>query len=339
MNRDYFFDNSKFYLITLVFIGHVIERCLNNDVARWLYDFIYIFHMPSFVFVSGYLSNKSRNPKQKLKNLFKTYIIFQILYVIFLKYSLGVESNLSLTIPHWTLWFLVSLIIWEILSPYFNLNYKSIATLVIVSLIAGFFKDINGTLSISRTIYFFPFFLWGKIFKRENIHIIKKPFVRISLLLFWVLFGVHIWKNLNSFDYSWFYGSAGYNFFKLSFSKGIYYRSLTYIVSTISMFSFLSIVPEERKFISKLGTNTMSVYILHVYIIKYLEFKGFFSSIDITNKILAIIIMVTIVLTILLSSNLIAKPFNALLNLNNKMVILPRKIKTAISSSSKSQIN
>lgn len=339
MNRDYFFDNSKFYLITLVFVGHVIERCLSNDLARWLYDFIYIFHMPAFVFISGYLSNKSRNPKQKLQGLFKTYIVFQVLYMLFFKYCFGMESKITLTIPYWVLWFLVSLITWEILSPYFNLNYKSVALMIGVSLIAGFFEDINGTFSISRTIYYFPFFLWGKTFKREHINIIKKPFVKTILLIVWCFIGIHIWKNLKSFDYSWFYGSLGYKFFKLSLLNGVYYRWITYIISALSMLTFLSLVPEKRKLISKLGKNTMSVYILHVFIVKYLEFKGFFSSIDITNSVLALIIMATIILTILLSSNLIAKPFNALLNLNNKIVILPRKIKTAISSSSKSQIN
>lgn len=331
MDRDYFFDNAKFYLIALVFIGHVLERCLSNDLARWLYDFIYIFHMPAFVFISGYLSNKSRNPKQKLQNLFKTYIIFQVLYVLFFKYGFGIENKITFTIPYWVLWFLVSLITWEILSPYFNLNYKSVVLMIGVSLIAGFFEDINGTFSISRTIYYFPFFLWGKTFKREHINIIKKPIVKIMLVVVWCFIGVHIWKNLKSFDYSWFYGSLGYKFFKLSFLNGVYYRGITYIISALSMFTFLSLVPEKRKLISRLGKNTMSVYTLHVFIVKYLELKGFFSSINITNSTLALIIVTTIILTILLSSNLIAKPFNFILDINNKVLVLTKRTKNALS--------
>lgn len=333
MNRDYFFDNAKFYLITLVFVGHVVERCLSNDLARWLYDFIYIFHMPSFVFISGYFSNKSRNPKRKLQGLFKTYIVFQVIYMMFFKYGFGIENKITFTIPYWVLWFLVSLITWEILSPYFSLNCKSIFLMIGVSLIAGFFEDINGTLSISRTIYYFPFFLWGKTFKREHINIVKKPFIKTILIAVWCFIGIHILKNLSSFDYSWFYGSLGYKFFKLSFLKGVYYRGITYIISALSMLTFLSLVTEKRKFISKLGKNTMPVYILHVFIVKYLELKGFFNNIDITNSTLALMIISTILLTILLSSNLISKPFNFILDINNKVVVLTKRTRVAISSS------
>lgn len=65
--RDYFFDNSKFYLIALVFIGHIINTCRSNDIAKWLYDFIYVFHMPAFIFISGYFSIKAETQRQNLR--------------------------------------------------------------------------------------------------------------------------------------------------------------------------------------------------------------------------------------------------------------------------------
>ena len=56
-NRNYLLDNLKVVLIFFVVFGHVIEYYIkDNSVLRTIYIFIYIFHMPLFVFVSGYLS-------------------------------------------------------------------------------------------------------------------------------------------------------------------------------------------------------------------------------------------------------------------------------------------
>ena len=54
LERDYRIDGIKWLLIVLVTFGHVIEPALSNPIANKLYSIIYIFHMPLFVFISGY---------------------------------------------------------------------------------------------------------------------------------------------------------------------------------------------------------------------------------------------------------------------------------------------
>ena len=58
-NRDYFFDNYKALLIVLVVVGHFIEPCYDNNVflsgLKWM---IFSFHMPAFIFISGYFSKR-----------------------------------------------------------------------------------------------------------------------------------------------------------------------------------------------------------------------------------------------------------------------------------------
>ena len=64
-NKKYFIDNIKVVLIFLVVFGHLIERYIDtSNTLMGIYMFIYIFHMPLFVYISGYLSkniNKSKN--------------------------------------------------------------------------------------------------------------------------------------------------------------------------------------------------------------------------------------------------------------------------------------
>ncbi|PBB39741.1 nodulation factor fucose acetyltransferase NolL [Mesorhizobium sp. WSM3868] len=60
-NRDPSFDFAKGILITLVIIGHLLQYCIYRGTdAFWLSPYfksIYIFHMPLFMAISGYLSS------------------------------------------------------------------------------------------------------------------------------------------------------------------------------------------------------------------------------------------------------------------------------------------
>lgn len=56
--RDYLFDNYKALLIALVVIGHFIELSYKDNeflyALKWL---VVSFHMPAFIFISGYFQN------------------------------------------------------------------------------------------------------------------------------------------------------------------------------------------------------------------------------------------------------------------------------------------
>ena len=53
--RDTRIDSLKFVLICLVILGHCLELFSLHltPVTNHLYQFIYLFHMPLFVFISG----------------------------------------------------------------------------------------------------------------------------------------------------------------------------------------------------------------------------------------------------------------------------------------------
>lgn len=106
-------NNVKGILITLVVFAHLLE--INKHPYINLFVFIYSFHMPLFVFLSGYFS-KSAN----LKKIFKmgvTLLIFQVFYVLLTKYS-GFNDLTKLkaaTIPVFHLWYLLSMVVWYLI--------------------------------------------------------------------------------------------------------------------------------------------------------------------------------------------------------------------------------
>ncbi|MGT2357153.1 acyltransferase family protein [Staphylococcus aureus] len=85
--RDYFFDNARAILILLVVFGHMLQPYTSGDkYLSALYLVIYSFHMPTFLFISGYFAKNIRETILFRKN-FKTfdstlYDIFCILFNI-----------------------------------------------------------------------------------------------------------------------------------------------------------------------------------------------------------------------------------------------------------------
>ena len=55
MERNYKMDNIKAFLIFLVVLGHLLEL-VPGQKSEWLYYVIYTFHMPAFVYITGYFS-------------------------------------------------------------------------------------------------------------------------------------------------------------------------------------------------------------------------------------------------------------------------------------------
>ena len=58
--RDDRIDAVKFWLIVLVIAGHILMRkeFASSEACAVMWNWIYIFHMPLFVFISGYFSRK-----------------------------------------------------------------------------------------------------------------------------------------------------------------------------------------------------------------------------------------------------------------------------------------
>ena len=58
-------DNAKFLLIFLVVLGHFADYYTKDSLnMRRLFLFIYLFHMPAFIFISGLFSKNTVNHKR-----------------------------------------------------------------------------------------------------------------------------------------------------------------------------------------------------------------------------------------------------------------------------------
>jgi len=114
--RNKRFDEAKGILILLVVFGHLIEPQISNSLpVRRVYEFIYLFHMPAFVFISGYLfkieSETRTHCVRIIQNLVMPLVMFEAIYEGYTILTTGRPSVYFLDFaPYWTLWYLLSLI-------------------------------------------------------------------------------------------------------------------------------------------------------------------------------------------------------------------------------------
>lgn len=267
--RQYLIDNLKVLLIAMVVFGHVIEYYINSSTLLMsIYIFIYIFHMPLFVFISGYFSkNVEKCRKGIIKSLLIPYILFNTIWYLIASIWMG-EFIFSLFNPGWTLWYLISLFIWR-LSIKYLIKVKYILPLsFIVALLIGIIPNSESLGFILRTVTFLPFFLIGYFTKEENIKNIKLFNKGLAFVIIGVfaLLSYYISSN-NMLDYKFFYNSQSYYDIGLSTVEGVIFRILLYIGAIILGICIINITPKCNMFFTNIGKNTMNIYVFHIYMV------------------------------------------------------------------------
>lgn len=319
-NNRHFIDNIKVVLIFLVVFGHLIERYIeSSNTLMGIYIFIYIFHMPLFIYISGYLSkNLNKSNKAFFKNLLIPYILLNIIWYI-LAYIYTGEVDLPIIRPGWTLWFLLSLFFWRTTLKYLVKIKYILPISFIFGILIGFIPN-GSILSFSRTIVFLPFFLLGYY---TDINNVKKIFNKVNFgvciagILLFIIISFFI-SNKAILDYKFLYGSHSYKELGMNIYIGIICRILLYICSIILSLFVVYIIPKNKTFFTHIGKSTMYVYVFHTYIVLLI-----FYLIPSWNKSIItdfIIISSPLLVTYILSRKFFENTYNIVFNPIYKLV-------------------
>ena len=314
--RDYLFDNCKFFLILFVVAAHFIDFDFStNWVFKSLYIFIYTFHMPLFIFICGvFYSNKKIN--EKVLSYIYIFVLQRlitiILYQIFnRKYQFILFGN-----DGWH-WFLFALAIYNLLlffAKKTKIEYLLFISFIL-SCISGYDNSIGDMFYLSRILVFLPYFIVGVVIGKDRINYISKnKFVFYISLLIAVSYFIFCFRYIDII-YKFRPMFAGRNAFsRTEFSNnGGLGRIERHVISSVIGFAFLMIIPRCRLgIISLFGQRTLQVYFWHILFRDFFRLTGIREEICSTlyGKVLWFII--PIALTFVLSLKTFEWPLNHL---------------------------
>lgn len=296
--RNYRMDNIRCFLIFCVVFGHLLELFKGS---LDLYHAIYAFHMPAFIFITGYFAKF--NSRKIVANFIYPYLLFQTLYLIFDAVVLnnGAEINLQYTTPYWLLWYLLTIIFYYLLIPMIESDNKKVRTIIvliaaIVSLLAGFDDSIGRFMSLSRFFTFLPFFIAGyycghRICKVDD----KKTYsivIKICSAVIFITGIVYIAKS-KFITSNMLYGASSYS--KAEYN--VYIKFMLMIIAAAGIICLLEFIPNLRlTVISECGKYTYPVFLLHGFIVKLLKYYGVFKYSLPVNLLMAFVVAICILM-------------------------------------------
>jgi fucose 4-O-acetylase-like acetyltransferase len=278
-DRDPWFDNLKMTLITLVVVGHSWTLLPQDTANNWAYDFLYAWHVPAFVTVTGYLSRSFAWTPAKLATLVRTvavpYLLFEAALAWFRYQVGGVQLDDLFTDPHWPMWYLSALFFWRLLAPVFLALPKPVALILAVTISLSAGLTAGDTLDVARILGLLPFFVLGLTLSgRQWGWVRSRRAVPVALLglAFVVVFARYTDSWIAT---EWYYYRSRYDALDPNDLKAAAIRAVLLAVGLIGAASCFALVPRARSWFSTLGAATLVVYLFHGFFVLAAQYEGF----------------------------------------------------------------
>lgn len=286
-DQESFFYNLRFLLIVCVLVGNALEPLVARFAeAEALFFWIYTFHMPLFVWVTGYFAKPSlrgTSGRSTLAHIALQYILFQSLYSL-MDYTLfhTPHMRLSFFAPYLLLWFLASHFCWRLLLR-LTLSWKPMNRLtasILLGVLAGYMPVDGFWLSFSRTFVFLPFFIIGYDYGSSIRSRLRSGWGRRFAAIFSA--GMLIWLLLGGprVAQGWLIGNMTYMELGHREWYAGFYRLGIYGLQVVSAAVFLAWVPFTTSRMTELGRRTLYVFLLHGFIVRLAVWSGIFGQIE-----------------------------------------------------------
>ncbi len=285
--HDFWIDNIKGILMITVVVGHLLAQPRELYPSyRFLYDLINTFHMGTFMILTGYLSKRRVDQKDLLSVVNKNiapYIVAQILLYCFAAvWHSGFSAanatyfdarTFSFFIPIYQLWYLFAIILYVPITAMLKPQKRPLLFLggaLLLSLACGYFNQVT-IFSLTKIASYYIFFLIGYFLPKNLWQFIRNKW--------WVcLFAALVWAAYIFFIYheEWCVGFPKMYGLSQSYAAvgpmagdvpAVVGRALFLLIVPIIALAFFSLCPRKKSVFSKLGKNSMYIYVLHALFI------------------------------------------------------------------------
>ncbi|MDP9821996.1 fucose 4-O-acetylase-like acetyltransferase [Nocardioides massiliensis] len=284
--RDPFLDNARFAVMVLVVAGHAMTRIRGVDGVLAGYVWIYAFHMPLFVLLSGYAAASYRGEPRQVRRMVTT-LIWPLLLVGFALHAQQaaihdrplLDGYSPLDAP-WLLWFIAALLLWRLTTPIWLALRFPVTTAVLISLASGIFP-VPGVLGLDKAMAFLPFYVLGlTVVRRRHFDQLTRPVVRALAAVTVAASFVVVLTQVQGWEIRWFYWIRRYSSPALDVDvwTGMGIRLAMIVGALVLSAAVLALIPQRRAWFSALGANTLYAYLLHGFLIRFAADQGWFAD-------------------------------------------------------------
>ena len=271
--RNIKLDHAKLFFMFCVVAGHVIANyeadCL--PVSSLLF-FIYLFHIPGFVFLSGLFAKSSvKNSRwDKAASFLMLFLFMTVVRYAFMLVRRA-PAQLDLIFVTDARWYALGMFFWyaaAILLKKANPRLV-MGVSVLLSMAAGYFTGHTSTFAWLRAVNFFPFFYAGLMTDPGRLMELtgRKRIRALSVLILLAAAALAVWKVKGLAPWRLlFRGAKSYALIdtELPLWSGAFWRLAAFPVSAAVSLAWISLMPGKAiPKVSGLGGKTLSVYAFH----------------------------------------------------------------------------
>lgn len=296
--RDSSLDSLKFFLIVFVVFGHVLEEFGINNTLGCMRAMIYCFHMPTFVFLSGYFS-KNVKPEKLFSSCLLPYFIFNTVYVFVFAKSFNILT------PKYLYWYPLSLFFWRLLIITVKNKKRLLPVSFVIGLYAGYLPEADRFLSISRTIAFFPFFVAGCMFTEQEMNKLRgiPKWISLSGIIIGelIVIGLDHYKIMpvKMYELIECYKKTLGQRFDLHEEQGVLLRLCIYFIGFAMLFLIISLTRRNTRLslTAAWGKRTLTILMLSGFFVKILFFVFVKTGFDYKGLSIKYQVLLTIVIS------------------------------------------
>ncbi|GAA3807262.1 acyltransferase family protein [Streptomyces chiangmaiensis] len=268
----------------LVAMGHSWEPLKGGHrTLEAAYMFVYAFHMPAFILISGYFSRNFDMRPDRLKRLVTgvvvPYVVFETVYVLF-KRAIGGDSGLPISLldPWYLTWFLAALFIWRLTTPIWKLVRWPVPLAIVIAMLASVSSDIGDDLDLQRVLQFLPFFVIGLSMRPEHFQMLRRREVRVLSVPVLVGGFAVAWWAVPRMNASWFFHRDSAQELGVPWWCGPVMVLALLGCSLLLTAGFFAWVPRRTMWFTTLGAGTLYGYLLHGFFVKAADYRGWYDQ-------------------------------------------------------------
>ena len=304
------YDNLRGLAILLVVFGHMIY--IDNPYSNVIRNMVFLIHLPLLFFISGYFSKiGDKQVEKSFERILLPYFVFCFIDALINFFLFHTMPEKIFIYPAFGLWFLLSLFLMKISLPLLDKFKYPILMSIVLFLLFGFINIDTNLLALTRTFKYLPFFLLGYYYKtkyqsKENkIEILNSKWFLLTSSIILVIILIFLASHMKFEIFSF---ATPYNSYDLNSLIELTDRLILTITGIIAVLFLNRVMPNHKGFLTKVGKNSMAVYILHLYF--YDLSRKLYINIPSKKVILIVAILLTIILTFILSRDVVTNVYN-----------------------------